>query len=163
MYNCLWSPYFFNSFNINLFCYRLWKTGTSSSQSDSWSLFFLLRITVVNLITLALWWLWTKRWCVHSKYALLIPSKVVARIHGFAVLFCLSFSDLLHKLELILFTFQILKPADKKKFPYGNSSTGRPLTPTRNTPAPNAKKGKKWRKLVFSYLCSGCGVFLTAQ
>uniref|UniRef100_A0A1I7WY60 Uncharacterized protein n=1 Tax=Heterorhabditis bacteriophora TaxID=37862 RepID=A0A1I7WY60_HETBA len=38
---------------------------------------------------------------------------------------------------------QILKPADKKKFPYGSVGANRPVTPPRNTPAAQPKKGKK--------------------
>ncbi|VBB26862.1 unnamed protein product [Acanthocheilonema viteae] len=44
--------------------------------------------------------------------------------------------------ETLMCSFQILKPADKKKFPYSGVGSGRPVTPPR-TPAPNAKKGKK--------------------
>jgi len=36
-----------------------------------------------------------------------------------------------------------LKPADKKKFPYGGFGAGRPVTPPRNAPgAGNTPKGK---------------------
>lgn len=38
---------------------------------------------------------------------------------------------------------QILKPADKKKFPYGGVGSNRPVTPPRNAPLANNKKGKK--------------------
>ncbi|VDM91780.1 unnamed protein product [Litomosoides sigmodontis] len=44
--------------------------------------------------------------------------------------------------ETLMCSFQILKPADKKKFPYSSVGSGRPVTPPR-TPVPNAKKGKK--------------------
>jgi len=42
--------------------------------------------------------------------------------------------------ETLMCSFQILKPADKKKFPYGGLNTGRPVTPLRG--AAN-QKGKK--------------------
>jgi len=38
------------------------------------------------------------------------------------------------------FVFQILKPADKKKFPYGGTQSGRPTTPMRGGAA--GKGGK---------------------
>jgi len=45
--------------------------------------------------------------------------------------------------ETLMCSFQILKPADKKKFPYGGVGS-RPVTPPRNTPAPGKNsKGKK--------------------
>jgi len=40
----------------------------------------------------------------------------------------------------VWFPLQILKPADKKKFPYGGLSAGRPVTPPRNSTSKN--KGK---------------------
>ena len=43
--------------------------------------------------------------------------------------------------ESLMCSFQILKPADKKKFPYGGIGSGRPITPPRA--AANQKKGKK--------------------
>ncbi|KHJ89177.1 Ser/Thr phosphatase family protein [Oesophagostomum dentatum] len=45
--------------------------------------------------------------------------------------------------ETLMCSFQILKPAEKKKFPYGGVGTNRPVTPPRNTPAAQPKKGKK--------------------
>ncbi|KAB7505140.1 Serine/threonine-protein phosphatase alpha-1 isoform [Armadillidium nasatum] len=42
--------------------------------------------------------------------------------------------------ETLMCSFQILKPADKKKFSYGGLNTGRPVTPPRG--AAN-QKGKK--------------------
>ena len=42
--------------------------------------------------------------------------------------------------ETLMCSFQILKPADKKKFPYGGLNSGRPITPPRGA---NQKKGKK--------------------
>ena len=39
-----------------------------------------------------------------------------------------------------LFTLQILKPADKKKFPYGGLNSGRPVTP------PRGQQGKAKKK-----------------
>jgi len=42
--------------------------------------------------------------------------------------------------ETLMCSFQILKPADKKKFPYGGLNSGRPVTPPR---AAQQKKGKK--------------------
>ncbi|CAB3401767.1 unnamed protein product [Caenorhabditis bovis] len=46
--------------------------------------------------------------------------------------------------ETLMCSFQILKPADKKKFPYGGGvGSNRPVTPPRNAPAAQAKKGMK--------------------
>jgi len=42
--------------------------------------------------------------------------------------------------ETLMCSFQILKPADKKKFPYGGMNSSRPVTPPRGS---NQKKGKK--------------------
>jgi serine/threonine-protein phosphatase PP1 catalytic subunit len=42
--------------------------------------------------------------------------------------------------ETLMCSFQILKPADKKKFPYGGLNSGRPITPPRGG---TQKKGKK--------------------
>ena len=42
--------------------------------------------------------------------------------------------------ETLMCSFQILKPADKKKFPYGGLNSGRPITPPRGAAQ---KKGKK--------------------
>jgi len=44
--------------------------------------------------------------------------------------------------ETLMCSFQILKPADKKKFPYGGFGAGRPVTPPRNAAAGNTPKGK---------------------
>ena len=45
--------------------------------------------------------------------------------------------------ETLMCSFQILKPADKKKFPYGGLNAGRPVTPPRGATVQKAK-GKKW-------------------
>jgi len=37
-------------------------------------------------------------------------------------------------------SFQILKPADKKKFAYGGNQTGRPITPMRGGVSKNPGK-----------------------
>jgi len=37
-------------------------------------------------------------------------------------------------------SFQILKPADKKKFPYGSLNASRPVTPPRGANTKNKKK-----------------------
>ena len=44
--------------------------------------------------------------------------------------------------ETLMCSFQILKPADKKKFPYGGLNSGRPVTPPRGATVQKAK-GKK--------------------
>ena len=44
--------------------------------------------------------------------------------------------------ETLMCSFQILKPADKKKFPYGGLNAGRPVTPPRAATQQKAK-GKK--------------------
>ena len=44
--------------------------------------------------------------------------------------------------ETLMCSFQILKPADKKKFPYGGLNAGRPVTPPRGATQQKAKK--KW-------------------
>ena len=44
--------------------------------------------------------------------------------------------------ETLMCSFQILKPADKKKFPYGGLNAGRPVTPPRGATVQKAK-GKK--------------------
>lgn len=44
----------------------------------------------------------------------------------------------------IYYIFQILKPADKKKFPYSSVGASRPVTPPRSgAPAAAPKKGGK--------------------
>jgi len=43
--------------------------------------------------------------------------------------------------ETLMCSFQILKPADKKKFPYGSLNASRPVTPPRG--GANQKKNKK--------------------
>lgn len=48
---------------------------------------------------------------------------------------CLSMS-------VFVYLLQILKPADKKKFPYGGLSTGRPQTPPRGGAGAAPAKGK---------------------
>lgn len=49
--------------------------------------------------------------------------------------------------ETLMCSFQILKPADKKKFPYGGFGAGRPVTPPRNAPgAGSTPKGKGKQK-----------------
>ena len=53
--------------------------------------------------------------------------------------------------ETLMCSFQILKQADKKKFPYGGLNAGRPVTPPRGATQQKAKKKWKWevfRKLV---------------
>jgi len=42
--------------------------------------------------------------------------------------------------ETLMCSFQILKPADKKKFPYGGLNAGRPVTPPRGATQQKAKK-----------------------
>ena len=42
--------------------------------------------------------------------------------------------------ETLMCSFQILKPADKKKFPYGGLSAGRPVTPPRGGAVKPKKK-----------------------
>lgn len=44
--------------------------------------------------------------------------------------------------ETLMCSFQILKPADKRKFAYGGLNAGRPVTPPRG---PNNKNKKKWK------------------
>ena len=60
---------------------------------------------------------------------------------------CISPSPLLGAMmsvdETLMCSFQILKPADKKKFPYGGLNAGRPVTPPRGATVQKAK-GKKW-------------------
>ena len=51
--------------------------------------------------------------------------------------------------ETLMCSFQILKPADKKKFPYGGLNAGRPVTPPRGATVQKAK-GKKWRNEVIN-------------
>ena len=51
--------------------------------------------------------------------------------------------------ETLMCSFQILKPADKKKFPYGGLNAGRPVTPPRGATVQKAK-GKKWRNEVMN-------------
>lgn len=46
--------------------------------------------------------------------------------------------------ETLMCSFQILKPADKRKFQYGGLNAGRPVTPPRGT---TNKNKKKWTKL----------------
>ncbi|GFS11010.1 serine/threonine-protein phosphatase [Elysia marginata] len=41
--------------------------------------------------------------------------------------------------ETLMCSFQILKPADKKKFPYGGLNAGRPVTPPRGNPKTKGK------------------------
>lgn len=41
---------------------------------------------------------------------------------------------------LVIFHIQILKPADKKKFPYGGLTSGRPVTPPRGGQQGKPKK-----------------------
>ncbi|KAF8367417.1 hypothetical protein PRIPAC_85246 [Pristionchus pacificus] len=45
--------------------------------------------------------------------------------------------------ETLMCSFQILKPADKKKFPYGTTGANRPITPPRTAQGAPPKKGKK--------------------
>ncbi|CAD6187783.1 unnamed protein product [Caenorhabditis auriculariae] len=46
--------------------------------------------------------------------------------------------------ETLMCSFQILKPADKKKFPYGSVGSNRPVTPPRSgAPGAPPKKGNK--------------------
>ncbi|GMT19171.1 hypothetical protein PFISCL1PPCAC_10468 [Pristionchus fissidentatus] len=45
--------------------------------------------------------------------------------------------------ETLMCSFQILKPADKKKFPYGTTGANRPVTPPRTAQGAPPKKGKK--------------------
>ena len=49
--------------------------------------------------------------------------------------------------ETLMCSFQILKPADKKKFPYGGLNAGRPVTPPRGATVQKAK-GKKWTERI---------------
>merc|ERR1712106_1097610 len=42
--------------------------------------------------------------------------------------------------ETLMCSFQILKPSDKKKFPYGGLNAGRPVTPPRGATQQKAKK-----------------------
>ncbi|KAJ7333789.1 Serine/threonine-protein phosphatase PP1-gamma catalytic subunit [Desmophyllum pertusum] len=44
--------------------------------------------------------------------------------------------------ETLMCSFQILKPADKKKFPYGGLNSGRPVTPPRGGQQGKGKKSK---------------------
>ena len=45
--------------------------------------------------------------------------------------------------DTLMCSFQILKPADKKKFPYAGVNSSRPMTPPRNTGGVNKKNSKK--------------------
>lgn len=51
------------------------------------------------------------------------------------------------KLSIDVNLKQILKPADKKKFPYGGVQGSRPVTPPKG---PVKNKGKMWHDLVVS-------------
>lgn len=42
--------------------------------------------------------------------------------------------------ESLMCSFQILKPADKRKFQYGGMNVGRPVTPPRGAINKNKKK-----------------------
>lgn len=42
--------------------------------------------------------------------------------------------------DTLMCSFQILKPADKRKFQYGGLSAGRPVTPPRGANNKNKKK-----------------------
>merc|ERR1712203_944452 len=42
--------------------------------------------------------------------------------------------------ETLMCSFKVLKPADKKKFPYGGLNAGRPVTPPRGATQQKAKK-----------------------
>ena len=44
--------------------------------------------------------------------------------------------------ETLMCSFQILKPADKKKFPYGGLNAGRPVTPPRGATVQKGKQKK---------------------
>jgi len=47
--------------------------------------------------------------------------------------------------ETLMCSFQILKPADKKKFSYGSLNAGRPVTPPRGA---NTKKQEEMISLI---------------
>jgi len=90
---------------------------TSSSPRGSWSHFFLHQTIVGSLTTQVL----TAHWSI--------------KINSILILGAMMSVD-----ETLMCSFQILKPADKKKFPYGGLNAGRPVTPPRGATQQKAKK-----------------------
>ena len=69
------------------------------------------------------------------KYQLLATRILILSHSSKLAMLCVS-----NRVISIWLTLQILKPADKKKFPYGGLNAGRPVTPPRNSTSKN--KGK---------------------
>ena len=106
----------------SIYCCRWWRTDTSSSLRGSWSLSSLLLTTAGSLIM-----------------------QVRDSDRGSVTLYVMIFLSgaMMSVDETLMCSFQILKPADKKKFPYGGLNAGRPVTPPRGATVQKAK-GKKW-------------------
>lgn len=59
------------------------------------------------------------------------------------MIFCWVWIGIVVHIFHSLCSLQILKPADKKKFPYGTTGANRPVTPPRTAQGAPPKKGKK--------------------